>query len=135
MDFARFKVGDNAEEGRFWHIPDLQTGLPLYQKVEGEDGKVAEEPVGIWLRGIESATVTQAIREHQKRVASGRSLQDGENDAIARALVVRFQNVERDKRPLEVTPDDLDWFFGLTNRFVVGAINFASDAGNFISAE
>lgn len=133
MKFGQFSTREAGSEGRLWHLRHLQTKELLFEHVE-QDGTTVAEPVGIVLRSTSSPEVRQAVLENQRAKAQG-----GGKDkdlAVAQALVVRFQHIQRDDgRPLEPTKEDLDWFFGLDPSYVTGAMRFADDPGNFINAD
>jgi hypothetical protein len=136
MKFGQFSTKEASEVGRLWKVPHLETGAIMYETVVGEDGKEAKEPVGVWLRGMESETVKKAVRAHQKRNLSQETEDEKKQHdySIAVALVVRFQHIQHDDgHLLQPTPEDIDWFFSLSSHFVAGAINFARTPGNFMA--
>ena len=123
MDFGQFNTRDAAETGRLLHIKHLKTGKPLY-----DGGK----PVGVLCRGIESDTVRAAAAKANRARMEGAS--DDDDLSVAKAVVIRFQGIEREGKPLGVTDDDLRWFFGLSSKLVQAVISFAREPGNFLPA-
>lgn len=138
MDFSQFNTKTAGEEGRFLHLRHLRTNAPLYEtKEDPTTGETLKEPVGIWLRSIESTQVLEAVQAFQRRKMKGETKEGEDKDtAIAQALVVKFQNVERDDgNPLTTSPEDLTWFFDQSILLVQACVEFARDLGNFIAAE
>lgn len=139
MDFGQFSTKRGGSEGRFLHFRHLQTKEFLFEEVEQKDGTKVKEPVGVWVRSMESPEVQAAVAKRNRKIASGKPVDEDKGD-IARALVVRFQHIHRkdgdgNKVLLQPTDEDIDWFFSLTRDFTVAMLNFANDPGNFIGTE
>jgi hypothetical protein len=121
MDFSAFNTREAAEKGAFLHFRHPTTGKPLFDK---------GEPVGVYLRGMESRTVTEEMR----RVAKAKMLGEAAGLKLAKALVVRFVGVEReDGTPLGNSEADIEWLFGLSSSFEEQIINFAQDRASFFA--
>lgn len=135
MKFGQFDTKQAGSEGRLWHLRHLGTKQFLFEEIQVPGGGVKQEPVGVLLRSIASKEVQEAVLENKRKTAKGEGGEDG-NLAVAKALVVGFQHVhDQDGRLLTNSKEDLDWFFGLDQTFIQGALAFASEPGNFIGAE
>ena len=127
MDFSNFNTVDGSEEGRFLHLRHPSTNALLY---EGEgDNRIK---VGIWLRGIESKTVLEAINADKRRATKGEDAD--EEFATVSALVIRFQGLHRGKKELTTGKDDLRWFFDQSSLLVQAVLDFTSKPANFLPA-
>ncbi len=132
MEFSQFETKSGAEVGAFLHFTHLRTGELLYDK-EAED---EDKRVGVWLRGMEAKSVQAAAREAQRTAIKSPLNEDDDSQGLetAKAMVIRFQNITRDGKPLSVSEEDLVWFFNLSSVMVQRVVGFASQPANFLTA-
>lgn len=130
MDFTKFNTKEAAEQGRFLHLRHFRTGEFLYDEVDGK-----QERVGITLRGLESKTVQDAVKEYRRRAMAGEIAPDREETAIAQAVVIEFHNIHRGDDLLTTSADDIKWFFDQSSEFVQAVVDFARTTGNFLAAD
>lgn len=135
MKFGQFSVTKAGSEGRFMHLRHLGTGQYLFETVDAGTEKERKEPVGIWLRSVESKEVQEAVLTRRRNAAAGKPGAD-DDLTVAKALVVKFQHVQHDDgHELQPTKEDIDWFFELGKSFINQCLTFASEPGNFIAGE
>jgi hypothetical protein len=119
MDFSQLDTRTASDAGAFLHLRHPITGEPLYDKGEA---------VGVYLRGMESRTVTEEMRKAGKAKLIGEPL----GLKLIQSLVIRFVGVEREEGVLlGTTPKDIAWFIGLSSSFEEQIINFAQDRSSF----
>jgi hypothetical protein len=118
MDFSRFDNRGPAETGQRLELkdPSVRDGEPLL------DGK---KNCAVIVRGSTARSVQMEMRKRQKakmtasknsKAEEARVMEDVHSDLCEAAapLIVGFENVERDGRPLTAESDDIKWFLDLT---------------------
>lgn len=122
MDFSKFDNRGPAETGQRLELrdPTVREGEPLMS---------GKNPCAVIVRGSTARSVQAEMRKRQKaRMAqAARAKANGEKEDprlmedihqdmcdTATPLIVGFENVERDGRPLTAEPDDIKWFLDLT---------------------
>lgn len=118
MDFSKFDNRGPAETGQRLELkdPTVRDGEPLL------DGK---KPCAVIVRGSTARSVQMEMRKRQKakmtaaknsKAEEARVMEDVHSDLCDAALplIVGFDGVERDGRPLTTDPDDIKWFLDLT---------------------
>lgn len=135
MDFGKFDNRGPAEAGQRLELrdPSVRDGEPLM------DG---DKPCVVIVRGMAARSVQQNIRTRQKANMAKRKKGSDENrimedvhanlcDAAA-PLIVGFENIERDGKPLTASVDDVNWFLDLT--FPVMAVKTDDDGDTILDA-
>lgn len=122
MDFSNLNTRAPAEVGAFCHFRHPATGRQMM-----DDGK----PVGAMVRGLESKSVTDAVKASSKAGLTG----EDAGMTMAAALIISFVNVERDGKPLPATEEGIRWLFDLSGSFEEQILAFARDRANFFDAK
>lgn len=139
MDFSRFDTKDAADEGAVLHFTHPVLGHPLYDgKGADEHGRLKDpakdhQPVTAIIRGYHAPTVQEASKAKararmQKQTeadieATGRRLID--------ALIVSWQGVSRDGKPLPCTLENKVWLTDTNYAIFAQIDDFAKDQANF----
>lgn len=126
MDFSALNTKVPAEKGAFLHLKHPALGTLLWDG-EGADRK----KVGVYVRGIESKTVQDRIKRTQKEKLDGVDGAEEAGRAFAVSLIVSFDGVERDGKPLPATDEGIQWFFDQSDGFVEQVLKFAQDRASF----
>lgn len=133
MDFDNFNTKDVAQDGRPLHLhAPFEPDKKLYDTDDtGKDDK--SRPCRVWVRGRESRDVNSYIQRQQKKLAKDPDAAGEEEGlGLAKAMVLRFENIDRNGRPLTTTDDDLRWFFDLSGSFVKQVMDFSQEPTNFL---
>lgn len=113
MDFSKFDNRTAAETGQRLELRDPSTP-------DGDVLKTGSEPCVVIVRGATAKSVQLAARARAKtkmrKENETRVMEDIHDDlcAAAQPLIVGFENVERDGKPLTSDIDDIKWFLNLT---------------------
>lgn len=115
MDFSVFDNRGPAEAGQ---------RLELRDPLNGEIIMSGDNVCAVIVRGMTSRSVQADLRKRKKaRMAAAKDkideaqvTEDGHNDLCdgAAPLIVGFEHVERDGRPLTTSAEDIRWFLDLT---------------------
>lgn len=118
MDFSVFDNRGPAETGQRLELldPSVREGEPLLS---------GKKPCAVIVRGSTARSVQAAMRARQKakmvdakgdKAEEARVMEDVHSDLCdsATALIVGFENIDRDGRPLTTDADDIKWFLDLT---------------------
>lgn len=137
MDFAKFDARKASAAGAWLHLCHPATGAKLY------DDNDTSKPCRIKVQGAESPDAHASIRRAQKAMA--KAVEDKDTDAVreqsvamAKSLVLDFENMHRDGRPM--TLDDVDWLLNLQipngqsgeRAFVEQIVDFAFKRASFL---
>lgn len=123
MDFVAIDMKKASDTGAFLHLRHPSTGKLLYS-----DG----EPVGVHVRGKESPAVQSRVKSAQRRRVTNDSDEDFGLGYLV-SLVIGFENIERDGKPLEPTDESIRWFFGRSDAFGEQVLAFSQDRANFFA--
>jgi hypothetical protein len=116
MDFSVFDNRGPAETGQRLELkdPSVRDGDPLLS---------GKKPCAVIVRGSTARSVQEQSRARLKQKMAKGKKDDGvqvmedvhaELCDAAFPLIVGFENIERDSRPLTTDPDDVRWFLDLT---------------------
>ena len=125
MDFSQLETKSGADAGRFMHL--------RYPAGRDDDGKHlgalimdGKEPVGVWLRSVESDEVREVIRKN-----NGKGTKDADL-RILESVIVGFERVANGDKPLTAARADIEWFIGLSDDYGRQILEFIQDLGNFL---
>ena len=132
MDFGSLNTKIGAEKGAFMQLKHPAFGTLLWDG-EGKD----RVPVGINVRGTESKTVQDRLKELQQDKMSKKSKIDTERAGMefACSLVIDWTGIDRDGSPVPATDENIKWFFGLSDSFVEQVLDFAQDRASFFKVD
>ncbi len=118
MDFSKFDNRGPAETGQRLELLDPSM-------IDGEPLLSGNKKCAVIVRGSTARSVQVAMRNRQKakmtaskngKSEEARIMEDVHEDLCdaAAPLIVGFENIEREGRPLAAEPDDIKWFLDLT---------------------
>ena len=139
MDFSTFNTKPAADEGAVLHFVHPVLGHELYDGPGADehgalvDPSKDHQPVTATVRGYNSDTVQQVAQQGQRRglERQSKAQQDAAGRDLLDALIVDWQGITRDGKPLPCTKANKVWLTE-TNHEVFRLIDaFAKDQANF----
>ena len=142
MDFTKLNTKKHAERGAWLHLRHPVGDFLLYTgDGADENGRLVDaakdhKPVRVRIRGQESPTFREAMQRINANKIAEMSPAEAEQTTkeVACALVIEFDGVEKDGKPLEPTKENLMAFFDQSDGLVVQVVEFAREARNFFNA-
>lgn len=140
MDFKQLDTKTPQEEGSFCHLRHTKFEHDLYSG-EGadEEGRLVDdskdhEPIGVYVRGMESPSVKKAAMKIDAALKSKNQIRITEDEAGLRfceVLVTGFRGLTVDGKPAEASKETIRQFFGMSDNLVEQVLDYAKVRGNF----
>jgi len=143
MEFNKLETKTGAKKGAFLHLRHPGEGHLLYTgELADEWGSLVDDAkaddaqkVGVYVLGYESDKVRRKARAMRRERMKSQTMTDEQTDergmAFVCSLVIGFEGIETDGKPLEASDGNKREFFSQSEGLIDQVLAFAKDRSNF----